>query len=257
MTISDEISWHTRTANWDAGGPGGGESAMREDPQIEARVLRIGRCAERCSRLIRQNSRKTFRSVCWRRQRRREHTEQGGDLEDARAATGTQGVARAAAPTHSGERRGRLPPVLIAGVGLGFFMWGHTESPLMRNAGGALVARGQLAQALSNQLPPNNHGIPPCRLGVSFRAKSGDYCAPLPIGCSVAVRPRMPAGRRVAGFRPDSGALARPATPAIGPPGSALSGTILKSVEGPIAGEPLDQAGERGGASTRWAAADR
>src|SRR6202043_2152483 len=65
---------------------------------------------------------------------------------------------------------------LIAGVGLGFFMWGHAESPLMRSAGGALVARGQLAKALSNQLAADQSPSSAVQIGVSFRAKSGDYC---------------------------------------------------------------------------------
>ena len=50
------------------------------------------------------------------------------------------------------------------------------KAPIMRSAGWGLVARGQLAQALSNQLAAEQSQSSAVEIGVSFRAKSGDYC---------------------------------------------------------------------------------
>lgn len=127
----------------------------------------------------------------------------------------------------------------------------------MRNAGGALVARGQLAQALSNQLAAEQSRDSAVQIGVSFRAKSGDYCrtfalsgavSPSGLACRQGGEWQVQALTQEPGAAGDSGYRTA---------GSALSGTILKSVEGQIAGEPLDQAGERAARQRRWAAADR
>jgi hypothetical protein len=127
----------------------------------------------------------------------------------------------------------------------------------MRSAGGALVARGQLAQALSNQLAAEQSHSSPVQIGVSFRAKSGDYCrtfalsgavSPSGLACRHGGEWQVQALTQEPGTAGDSGYRTA---------GSAISAAILQSVEGQIAGEPLDQAGERAARQRGWTAADR
>jgi hypothetical protein len=163
-----------------------------------------------------------------------------------------RGAARGRPVRPQWRTAGTIAASLIAGVGLGFFMWGQTGSPLMRSAGGALVARGQLAQALSTQLAAEQPRSSPVQIGVSFRAKSGDYCRTFAL--SGEVSPSGFAYRRDGEWQVQS--LIQEAGP-VGDSGyrtagSAMSATILKSVEGQIAGEPLDQAGERAARQRGW-----
>ena len=178
------------------------------------------------------------------------------NLQDARAAMERSKSHARPLPTQW-RTAATIAASVIAGVGLGFFMWGRAESPLMRSAGGALVARGQLAQALSNQLAAEQSRNLPVQIGVSFRAKSGDYCrtfafsgavSPSGLACRHGGEWQVQALTQEPGAAGDSGYRTA---------GSAMSGTILRSVEGQIDGEPLDQAGERAARQRSWAAADR
>ena len=145
-----------------------------------------------------------------------------------------------------------LAASLLVGVAVGFCMWGHRQSPFTLDAGGALVARGSLAQALSNQLGSEQSRTASVRVELSFLAKSGDYCrafslsgaaSPAGVACrhddewQVQALAQAPAEGRDSDYRTA---------------GSGLSAAILKSVEGLIAGEPLDQAGERSAREHGW-----
>jgi hypothetical protein len=258
MTISDETLMAYADGELDAAARAAVESAMREDPQIERRIA--------AHRTLRRKVQAAYSA---------ELSEGIPErlLSAARGAAGTQGsnvvnLKAARAAMERSKSRARPPPAqwrtagtiaasLIAGVGLGFFMWGHTESPLMRNAGGALVARGQLAKALSNQLAAGQSRGSPVQIGVSFRAKSGDYCrtfalsgavSPSGLACRHADQWQVQALSQEPGTV--SGSEYRTA-------GSAMSATILKSVEAQISGEPLDQAGERAARQGGWTATDR
>jgi NAD/NADP transhydrogenase alpha subunit len=258
MTISDETLMAYADGELDAAARAAVELAMREDPQIEKRVA--------AHRTLRRKVQAAYSA---------ELSESIPErlLTAARAATSTHGSkvvnllhARAAMERSRSRARplptqwrtaGTIAASVIAGVGLGFFMWGHTESPLVRSAGGALVARGQLAKALSNQLAADQSRSSAVQIGVSFRAKSGDYCRTFAL--SGAVSPSGLACRhgeqwQVQALTQEPGTVSgsdyRTA-------GSAMSATILKSVEGQIAGEPLDQAGERAARQRDWTATDR
>src|SRR5258708_24624857 len=186
MTISDETLMAYADGELDAAARAAVESAMREDPQIEARVA-LHRTLRR--KVLAAYSPELSEDV------------PEGLLAAARGAESTRSKvvnlqdARAALERSAARRRplrpqwrtaGTIAASLIAGVGLGFFMWGHTESPLMRSAGGALVARGQLAQALSNQLAAEQSRSSPVQIGVSFPAKSGHYCRTFALSGSVS-----------------------------------------------------------------------
>jgi len=178
------------------------------------------------------------------------------DLQDACAAM-ERAESRSRPRWPQWRIAGTIAASLIAGVGLGFFMWGQTQAPLMRSAGGALVARGQLAQALSKQLAAEQSRSSAVQIGVSFRAKSGDYCrtfalpgavSPSGLAClhgeewQVQTLTQEPGTVGGSGYRTAV---------------SGMSELVLKSVEGQIDGEPLDQAAEKAARQRGWRSMDR
>jgi hypothetical protein len=255
MTISDETLMAYADGELDAAARAAVESAMRDDPQIEKRVA-----AHRTLRLKVQEAYSAElsegipeRLLTAARGAASTQRSKVVNLQDARAAM-ERGKSR---PLPAQWRTaGTIAASVIAGVGLGFFIWGHAGSPLMRSAGGALVARGQLAKALSNQLAADRAPNSAVHIGVSFRAKSGDYCRTFAL--SGAVSPSGLACRhgeewQVQALTQEPGTVSgsdyRTA-------GSAMSATILKSVEEQISGEPLDQAGERAARQRGWTPAN-
>jgi hypothetical protein len=258
MTISDETLMAYADGELDAAARAAVELAMREDPQIEKRVA--------AHRTLRRKVQAAYsaelsegipeRLLTAARAATSTHGSKVVNLQHARAAM-ERSRSRARPLPAQWRTAGTIAASVIAGVGLGFFMWGHTESPLVRSADGALVARGQLAKALSNQLAADQSRSSAVQIGVSFRAKSGDYCRTFAL--SGAVSPSGLACRhgeqwQVQALTQEPGTVSgsdyRTA-------GSAMSATILKSVEGQIAGEPLDQAGERAARQRGWTATER
>jgi anti-sigma factor RsiW len=259
MTISDETLMAYADGELEAAEKAAVESAMREDPQIEKRLAQ--------HRALRQ----------------RVHTAYSAELSEpvperlltaARGAAGTQGrkvvsleqaraamkrnASRARPPRPQWRTAGTIAASVIAGVSVGFFMWGRTESPLVRSAGGALVARGQLERALTEQLAAEQTRTSAVQIGLSFLAKSGDYCRTFAL--SGAVSPSGLACRH--GEEWQVQALTQGPERAAGDSeyrtaGSAMSAPILKVVEGQIAGEPLDQAAEKAARQRDWKSAGR
>jgi len=257
MTISDETLMAYADGELDASARAAVETAMREDPQIENRVaahrtLRRKVQAAYSAELSEAIPERLLTAA-------REGTSTPGskvvNLHAARAAMKRSKLRPLPLPT-KWRTAGTIAASLVVGVGLGFFMWGRGDSQFMRSAGGALVARGQLAKALSNQLAADQSPSSAVQIGVSFRAKSGDYCRTFAL--SGAVSPSGLACRH--GGQWQLQALAQEPGTARSPDyrtaGSAMSPTILKSVEGQISGEPLDQAGERAARQRGWTAAE-
>src|SRR5258708_37681957 len=153
MTISDETLMAYADGELDAATQAAVESAMREDPQIEKRIA--------AHRSLRQRVHAAYWAELSERVPERL-------LRAARAVDSTRGsavvdlqAARAAIQRNASRARpqwprwrtvGTIAASVLVGVVTGFLMWGRTESPLMRSAGGALVARGGLAKALTSQL---------------------------------------------------------------------------------------------------------
>lgn len=258
MTISDETLMAYADGELDAAKTAAVESAMREDPQIEKRVAQ--------HRALRQRVHSAYsaelsepvpvRLLTAARGAARTPGSKLVSLDEARAAT--QRTSRAQPPRPQWRMAGTIAASVIIGVSLGFIIWGRTESPLMRSAGGALVARGQLARALSEQLAVEQTRTSAVQIGLSFLGKSGEYCRTFAL--SGAVSPSGLACRHGEEWRVQ--ALSQGPDHAAGDSeyrtaGSAMSASILKVVEGQIAGEPLDQAGERAARQRDWQSAGR
>jgi hypothetical protein len=252
MTISDDTLMAYADGELDAAARAAVESAMQSDPQIEKRLAQHQALRQRVqaaysaelSEALPERLLMAARGV---------PGQPGGNvvnLQEARAAM-QRSAPRAAPRRPSWQSAGALAASLIVGVAVGFFMWGRSQSPLVLGPGGALVARGPLAQALSNQLASEQSPSSSVRVEVSFLAKSGEYCRTFSLSGETS-----PSG--LACRHGDEWQVQTLARGAAGgdseyrTAGSGLPASILKSVEGQIAGEPLDQAGEKAARDRGW-----
>ncbi len=258
MKISDETLMAYVDGELDPAACQEVESVMREDLQMQGRVAQ--------HRALRQRIQAAYSS---------ELTEQVPEhlTAAARGAARPQGAkvaslldARAAAERKAPSVRrpqwriaAAIAASIVVGAGLGYVMWGRTLSPLTLSAGGAVVAHGQLARALSDRLAAEQSRGSVVQVGVSFLAKSGEYCRTFALSGAAS-----PSGLAC---RHDGEWQVRVLSQLTGPgkleaseyrtAGSALSAPILNAVKAEISGEPLDQAGESEARRRGWAAPDR
>jgi hypothetical protein len=147
---------------------------------------------------------------------------------------------------------------LLVGVAVGFLAWRNSDSNMIQNAHGALVAGGPLAQGLSSQLAGDRSPTSAVEIGLSFLAKSGDYCRTFTIvgkassaglACRHAERWEVRALGQ-SGPMKDDGSEYRTAS-------SSLPPAIATAVAEQISGEPLDRTGEMAARKAGWLAAPR
>jgi hypothetical protein len=253
MTISDETLMAYADGELDAAAQAAVESAMQSDPQIEKRVAqhRALRLRVETAYSAELSEALPERLLMAARGVPRRHAGSVVNLQEARAAM-ERGAPRATPRRPQWQSAGALAASLIVGVGVGFFMWGRSESSLVVGPGGALVARGPLARVLSDQLASEQSLSSAVRIEVSFLAKSGEYCrtfslsgeaSPSGLACRHGNEWQVQALARERAVGGDSEYRTA---------GSGLPASILKSVEGQIAGEPLDQAGEKAARDRGW-----
>jgi anti-sigma factor RsiW len=180
-------------------------------------------------------------------------------LQDAQAARERAARSRAKGPAGSGANARvsafwRAAPSLAAGVvlglAIGYGLWRQAQVPIGRGAGGALVADGVLDGALSNQLTGAAGSAVAVRIGLSYRAKSGEYCRSF----TLLATPASGIACRDAGQWHIQALTQDPAVrhDAYRPAATALPAPILKMIEEQIQGEPLDAAGESSARQHRW-----
>jgi hypothetical protein len=142
---------------------------------------------------------------------------------------------------------------LLLGLALGYLGW-RGSAPLV-TSNGELVAGAGLADALSTQLSSDRAPGRVATTGLSFRAKSGDYCRTFSLtgmhtNSGLACREGGDWKIKVlaqSSEKPVSSSAFRPAA-------SADSPAVRAAVEGSIDGEPLDQAGEIAARKQNWSA---
>lgn len=254
MKISDETLMAYADGELDAAARAAVDSAMLEDPAIAERVAEHRALRRRIEAAYSAELSEGVpdRLLAAARSDNGARGEKVVNIKDARESIERNGL-RARRPMPQWRMTGSIAAAVIAGVGLGYFMWGHQEPALMRDADGALVAGGQLATALSSQLAAERSPASTVRIGVSFLEKSGAYCRTFEL--SGAVSPSGLACRHGGAWRID--ALMQEPGHARGEPeyrtaGSPMPAGILKSVEDRIAGEPLDQAAEKAARDRGW-----
>lgn len=167
------------------------------------------------------------------------------DLQAARAAKSRTSLRGTAAATR--WRYSLAAGLLLAVVGL--FAW-RQNRPWVETGNGTLVAQGSLAAGLSDQLSGEPTSGSPLRIGLSFAAKSGDYCRTFflagnaGLACRHAGRWEILATTRQ---RSETGSDSQFRTA-----GSPLPAEVLEAVEGRITGEPLNRAGEIAARDNQW-----
>jgi hypothetical protein len=144
--------------------------------------------------------------------------------------------------------------VLIA-VGAGFFAWRYSHPASMENMDGTLIARGALATGLSDQLSgPVPSGSGPSgstvRIGLSFVAKSGNYCRTFSLSTDAGLACRRAGRWEILAL--EKGVSAEGAGSGFRTASSAMPAKVLEAVERQMAGEPLDRAGEIAARGNGW-----
>ena len=173
MTVSDETLMAYADGEADAATRAIIETAMRDDPEVRRRVAH--------HQALREAVQGSFSAVLDEpvpqrlidAARGRTAAPAGNvvDLADARRAAASR------SPVGMRSRRpAALAASLLVGVALGYLGL-HSANPLVKtNASGELLAGTVLAQALSNQLSEDRSPGLVAIIGLSFRAKTGDYC---------------------------------------------------------------------------------
>ena len=142
---------------------------------------------------------------------------------------------------------------LLIGAVAARLTWVYTEiSGPIAMRGDRLLAAGALAAALSDQLASEQTAAGPARIGITFRAKSGEYCR------TFTLRQPALAGlacRSAAGWQ--VGVLAHTESPGASAgtyrqAASSMPPAVVAAVGDRIVGEPLDQSAEAVARSRHW-----
>lgn len=149
---------------------------------------------------------------------------------------------------------GALAACLMLGVWLGRHQFAGPaadEAPWAVE-GGQLVARAELAQALTSQLASNQAADARVRVGISFLAKSGQYCRSFALNngmAGLACKPgdggdwKLPLlARDNSAGTGDAYRQAASATPPV----------VLRAIDDQIVGTPLDATAERDAVQHEW-----
>lgn len=245
MTFSDETLMAYADGELDAATRAAVETALAGDPDLARRVAQ--------HRALRERLRGAFDPVL-------EEPLPERLLSAARAGpvahTGNVTPLRRrspAAPRWTWRQWSALAASLIVGVLLGPLLWQPPASEMLNARDGQLVAGGALARALSGQLAGNQPADAPVQIGVSFRARSGDYCRTFALRAKSALA--GVACREHSAWRLQVLAAAQPPAAAAGdyrPAASALPPAVARSVDELIAGEPLDAAAEAAARGRAW-----
>lgn len=149
---------------------------------------------------------------------------------------------------------GGMAACLAIGVFAGHSAWLASATDDIVNQGGQLVARGQLAQALSTQLASAQGGDVPVKIGLSYRSKSDEYCRSFTVTSAgtdgLACRRGNDWTLRVVEQsppKPSAGANLRMAA-------SPVPAAVLKVIDEQIQGGALDAEAERAAMSKGWRA---
>ncbi len=248
MTITDEILMAFADGELDAAAATAVEAALREDPRLtvrlaEHRALRSRVQAAFAGELTEPVPRRLIDAV----------------MRAPPSAVDSPKIVPIEAVRMRGERPSRhalLPLAMAAslalGIGIGFVVR-HPAVPILgENAQGALIADGNLAHALSDQLagPEAAGGVD---IGLSFLSKSGSYCrtfriakalAPAGLACRVDTNWRIDVLTQAAAG-PGAQAEYRMAD-------SSLPPAVLAAIQSRIVGQPLDRAGEIAARRRAW-----
>jgi hypothetical protein len=163
--------------------------------------------------------------------------------------------ARPAAPAPAPARPvwprwGALAATLVVGVLTGSLWFDGADGGgrlFSADSGGRLVARGQLANALSRQLASDPAPNSPVRIGVSFATRDGGYCRSFKAGASAGLACRDGEAWRIP-------VLSEQAAPTgdYRQAASAAPEAVLDAIDERIAGTTMNAAAERAARERGW-----
>jgi hypothetical protein len=247
--ISDEILMTYADGEADAATRAQVEAAMREDPEVGRRLAR--------HRALREAMRGAGAAVLDEPVPERLIAAARGRAPAAGNVVDLSRAREAAVRKGPGFSRGWQPAALAAsllvGLALGYLGWHGSGALIQANSSGGLVAGAALAEALSTQLSDDRSPARVATAGLSFRAKTGDYCRTFALsgndaGSGLACHEAKGWSIKVLAQSPSEGGPTQFRTA-----GSQLSPAIRAAIEGSIEGEPLDHAGEVAARQAGWA----
>jgi hypothetical protein len=247
--ISDETLMAYADGEADAESRSQVEAAMREDPKIAARVEQHRALHE----LMRGAGSSVLDEPVPERliAAARGRTLNAGVVDLSRAKGGR--AARNAAARWRGWQPAAMAASLLLGLGVGYLGWHGSGALIRTGSGGGLVAAAGLADTLSSQLSDDRSPARVATTGVSFRAKTGEYCRTFTLaGADASSGLACHEGNGwkikvlVQSAPEGSGTNFRTAA-------SELSPAIRAAIDGAIEGEPLDHAGEVAARQAGWA----
>ena len=246
MTVSDETLMAYADGEVDAATRAIVEAAMRDDPLVRRRVAH--------HRELREAVKGAFAAVIDEPVPQRLIAAARGapagsivDLASARNAVAVK------ASRGLRWQPAAMAASLLLGLALGYLGWRGSNILVTVSANGELVAGAGLAEALSSQLSADHPPGTVATTGLSFRAKTGDYCRTFAL---TATHPNSGLACREGGSWKIKVLAQSAETPAnssgFRPAASADSAAVRAAVEESIDGEPLDQAGEIAARQGNW-----
>jgi len=246
MTVSDETLMAYADGEVDAATRTIVEAAMRDDPEVRRRVAH--------HRALREAVKGAFAAVIDEPVPQRLIAAARG--APAGSIVDLAGARNAAAIKSSRGLRWQpaaMAASLLLGLALGYLGWRGSNTLVTVSASGELVAGAGLAEALSSQLSADHAPGAVATTGLSFRAKTGDYCRTFAL---TATHANSGLACRVRGSWKIKVLAQSAETPAnssgFRPAASADSAAVRAAVEESIDGEPLDQAGEIAARRGNW-----
>jgi hypothetical protein len=169
----------------------------------------------------------------------------------ARRVDNVIALSRAARPRWSWPRWGAIAASLVVGTLLSLLLPRPPARGPFITHDGQMVAAGVLAQALSEQLASSQSPGARVQIGVSFRAKDGNYCRTFMLYdgsalAGLACRDRQAWRLQVLAASP------APNTGEYRAAASSLPASIARTLDEMIAGEPLDSSAEAAARAAGW-----
>jgi hypothetical protein len=246
MTVSDETLMAYADGEVDAATRAIVEAAMRDDPEVRRRVVH--------HRALREAVKGAFAAVIEEPVPQRLIAAARG--APAGSVVDLAGARNAVAVKASRGMRWQpaaMAASLLLGLALGYLGWRGSNTLVTVSASGELVAGAGLADALSSQLSADHPPGTVATTGLSFRAKTGDYCRTFAL---TATHANSGLACREGGSWKIKVLAQSAETPAnssgFRPAASADSAAVRAAVEESIDGEPLDQAGEIAARQGNW-----
>jgi hypothetical protein len=246
MTVSDETLMAYADGEVDAATRAIVEAAMRDDPEVRRRVVH--------HQALREVVKGAFAAVIDEPVPQRLIAAARG--APAGSVVDLAGARNAVAVKASRGLRWQpaaMAASLLLGLALGYLGWRGSNMLVTVSANGELVAGAGLAEALSSQLSADHPPGTVATTGLSFRAKTGDYCRTFTL---TATRANSGLACREGGSWKIKVLAQSAETPTnssgFRPAASADSAAVRTAVEESIDGEPLDQAGEIAARQGNW-----